>query len=40
MEDVFVYLVKSHAGDDLCSGRISGIGKDTAASAVKKEGTK
>lgn len=40
MEDVFVYLVKSHAGDDLGSGRISGIGKDTAASAVKKEGTK
>lgn len=40
MEDVFVYLVKSHAGDDLGSGRISGIGNATAASAVRKEGTK
>ncbi len=42
MEDVFVYLVKSHAGDDLGDGRISGIGNATAnqAQEVKKEGTK
>ncbi len=31
MEDVFVYLVKSHAHDDLGEGRISGIGAATAA---------
>ena len=42
MEDVFVYLVKSHAGDDLGDGRISGIGNITAnqAQEAKKEGTK
>lgn len=40
MEDVFVYLVKSHAGDDLGSGRISGIGNATTAAAIKKEGAK
>lgn len=42
MEDVFVYLVKSHAGDELGGGRISGVGNMTAASAagMKKEGTK
>ena len=44
MEDVFVYLVKSHAGDDLGDGRISGIGNITTATSqtvsVKKEGTK
>lgn len=42
MEDVFVYLVKSHANDTLGDGRISGIGSGTTKSAadVKKEGTK
>lgn len=40
MEDVFVYLVKSHAGDDLGSGRISGIGNATTAAAIRKEGVK
>ncbi len=39
MEDVFVYLVKSHASDELGGGRISGIGSATAG-AQKKEGTK
>lgn len=29
MEDVFVYLVKSHANDDLGEGRISGVGNMT-----------
>ena len=42
MEDVFVYLVKSHAGDDLGSGRISGIGNITTSQAkgAEKEGIK
>lgn len=37
MEDVFVYLVKSHANDDLGGGRISGVGAATAASAAGME---
>lgn len=42
MEDVFVYLVKSHAHDDLGAGRISGIGSATAAGAkaAKEEAKK
>ena len=42
MEDVFVYLVKSHAHDDLGAGRISGIGSATAANAkaAKEEAKK
>ncbi|MCF0247766.1 MAG: ABC transporter ATP-binding protein [Synergistes sp.] len=34
MEDVFVYLVKSHANEELGDGRISGIGNATTASAA------
>ncbi|MDO4988200.1 MAG: ABC transporter ATP-binding protein [Synergistes sp.] len=34
MEDVFVYLVKSHANDDLGEGRISGVGSATTASSA------
>ena len=37
MEDVFVYLVKSHAGDDLGDGRISGIGKYHCESGPRGE---
>lgn len=43
MEDVFVYLVKSHMHDDLGNGRISGVGTGTssaAAAAAAKEGSK
>ncbi len=42
MEDVFVYLVKSHAHDDLGAGRISGLGSATAANAkaAKEEAKK
>lgn len=43
MEDVFVYLVKSHMNDKLGDGRISGIGTGTStggADAAAKEGSK
>ena len=43
MEDVFVYLVKSHMHDDLGNGRISGVGTGTStggAAAAPKEGSK
>lgn len=37
MEDVFVYLVKSHANDDLGEGRISGVGNMTRKTSQKHE---
>ena len=38
MEDVFVYLVKSHANDNLGDGRILGVGSATAGGASKGDG--